>query len=110
MMRRSPARAPASRSAWRPAQLSTTPASRDPFDVSTRAGDVPPGSTIRRTETPNSTRAPAARALATVLAQRPAPLHAVLRLQAARFEVVTRVDHAAVAPTLVLGRPAFLFY
>src|SRR5438093_1448848 len=48
-------------------------------------------------------------ALATVLAQRPAPLHAVLRLQAARFEVVTRVDHAAVTPTLVLGRPAFLF-
>src|SRR5207247_11352903 len=48
-------------------------------------------------------------ALATVLAQRPAPLYAVLRLQAARLEVVTRVDHAAVAPTLVLGRPVLLF-
>src|SRR5881409_3690057 len=31
-------------------------------DVITRAADVPPGSTIRRTATPNSTRAPAARA------------------------------------------------
>ena len=48
-------------------------------------------------------------ALPTVLAQRPAPLYAVLRLQAARLEVVTRVDHAAVAAALVLGRPAFLF-
>src|SRR2546430_8824106 len=48
-------------------------------------------------------------ALATVLAQRPAPLHAVFRLQAARLEVVACVDHAAVAATLVLGRPAFLF-
>src|SRR3989475_620222 len=48
-------------------------------------------------------------ALATVLAQRPAPLDAVLRLQAARLEVVTRLDHAAVAATLVLGRPVLLF-
>src|SRR3989442_15754279 len=48
-------------------------------------------------------------ALATVLAQRPASLDAVLRLQAARLEVVTRVDHTAVAATLVLSRPFFLF-
>src|SRR5439155_13728606 len=47
--------------------------------------------------------------LPTVLVQRPAPLHAVLRLQAARLEVVARVNHAAVAATLVLGRPFFLF-
>src|SRR3989449_6293424 len=48
-------------------------------------------------------------ALATVLPQRPATLDAVLRLQAARLEVVTRVNHAAVAATLVLGRPVLLF-
>src|SRR2546426_5588380 len=48
-------------------------------------------------------------ALATVLAQRPAPLYAVLRLQAARLEVVACVDNAAVAATLVLSRPVFLF-
>src|SRR2546422_185605 len=98
MMRMSPARAPASRSAYRPAQLSTTPASRDPSAVITRAGDDQNAALLHGDA-----------ALATVLTQRPAPLHAVFRLQAARLEVVTRVDHAAVAPTLVLGRPAFLF-
>src|SRR5207247_8072001 len=48
-------------------------------------------------------------ALATVLAQRPAPLHAVLRLQAAWLEVVACVDDAAVPATLVLSGPILLF-
>src|SRR6266581_392439 len=47
-------------------------------------------------------------ALPAVRAQAPATLDTILRLERAGLEIVARVNHAAVTPALVSGRPRFL--
>src|SRR2546426_153491 len=93
MIRRSAASGPASRSAWRPAQFNATPASHTPSEVVTRTAE--PVSVMPRTQLPNRTSAPAA-------------LNAILGLEAARLQVVARMDHARVASALMARGTRFL--